>query len=137
VIVADTSGLLPYFDQSEPRHEQLTGFIDGQDEQLVVSPYVVAELDYLVSSRQGLTIELTVLRALASGAYELAQLSPTELAACADVIERYSDQDIGVTDASLVVLARRYETRRILTLDHRHFDVLRPLTGGRFQVVPG
>jgi uncharacterized protein len=78
-----------------------------------------------------------VLRALASGAYELAQLSPTELAACADVIERHSDREIGVTDASLVVLARRYETRRILTLDHRHFDVLRPLTGGCFQVVPG
>ena len=62
---------------------------------------------------------------------------PRTCTSCADVIERYRDQDIGVTDASLVVLARRYETRRILTLDRRHFEVLRPLNGGRFQVVPG
>jgi predicted nucleic acid-binding protein len=35
------------------------------------------------------------------------------------------------------VLAQRFGTRRILTLDRRHFDVLRPLDGGRFTLVPG
>jgi predicted nucleic acid-binding protein len=41
------------------------------------------------------------------------------------VVDRYPDQAIGVTDASLVVLAERYGTAEILTLDYRHFDVLR------------
>jgi hypothetical protein len=35
---------------------------------LVVSPYVVAELDYLVASRLGVSAELAVLRELAGGA---------------------------------------------------------------------
>jgi predicted nucleic acid-binding protein len=52
------------------------------------------------------------------------------------VIGRYRDQAIGVTDASLVVLAERYATRTILTLDRRHFDVLRPLQGKRFALLP-
>lgn len=52
-------------------------------------------------------------------------------------MSRYRDQDIGVADSSLVVLARRYDTRTILTLDRRHFDVLRPLDGGRFKIVGG
>ena len=41
-----------------------------------------------------------------------------------------------IADASIVVLAERYSTRRILSLDHRHFDVLRPLSGGRFTLLP-
>ena len=34
------------------------------------------------------------------------------------------------------MLADRYHTRTILTLDHRHFTTLRPLTGGRFTLLP-
>jgi hypothetical protein len=46
------------------------------------------------------------------------------------------DQRIGLADSSIAVLAARYRTRIIVTLDHRHFDVVRPLTGGRFTVLP-
>lgn len=42
----------------------------------------------------------------------------------------------GRADASNVALAARYRTRTIVTLDRRHFDVLRPLGGGRFTVLP-
>ncbi len=52
------------------------------------------------------------------------------------VIERFADQAIGVADASIVVLADRYRTRTVATLDHRHFSVLRPLMGGRFRLLP-
>ena len=121
----------------EPSHETVARFVVDERDVFVVSPFVIAELDYLFATRNGVAAELTALREIAGGAYELAQLSADDLSSCADVIERYRDQEIGVTDASLVVLARRYETRRILTLDHRHFDVLRPLNGGRFQIVPG
>lgn len=137
MIIADTGGLLAYFDRHEPRHRAVAEYIDTGTDTLVVSAYVIAELDYLLMTRHGVAGELESLRRLAGGAYELAQLTEADLASCADVIERYADQEIGVTDASLVVLAKRYQTRRILTLDHRHFDVLRPLNGGRFQIVPG
>jgi predicted nucleic acid-binding protein len=43
---------------------------------------------------------------------------------------------IGVTDASIVVLAALHRTRSVLTRDHRHFSVLRPLDGGRFRMLP-
>jgi uncharacterized protein len=137
VIIADTSGLLAALHGDEPSHETVARFVVDERDVFVVSPFVIAELDYLFATRNGVAAELTALREIAGGAYELAQLSADDVSSCADVIERYRDQEIGVTDASLVVLARRYETRRILTLDHRHFEVLRPLNGGRFQIVPG
>jgi uncharacterized protein len=52
------------------------------------------------------------------------------------VIERYRDQGIGATDTSIVVLAERYASRTLPTLDRRHFGALRPLQGGRFTLLP-
>jgi uncharacterized protein len=52
------------------------------------------------------------------------------------MIAKYRDQEMGVADASIVVLADRYHTRTIVTLDRRHFDVLRPIGTGRFSVRP-
>ncbi len=136
MIIADTSGLLSSYVESGPQHEAVVEWMEKRDPVLVVSPFVVAEVDYLVATRKGVEAELAVLRELASGAYELATMDADDLAAGARLVERYRDLGIGITDASLVVLAERYRTRTILTLDRRHFGVLRPLSGGRFTLVP-
>ena len=135
-MIIDTSALLAYFDTDEPDHQAVATVIDDTDEPLVVSPYVVAELDYLVASRLGVAAELAVLAELAGGAWDLAAIDDQGLRDARGVIERYADQRIGVADASNAVLAARYWTHTIVTLDHRHFDVLRPLAGGRFAVLP-
>jgi uncharacterized protein len=136
VIVADTSALLAFFNDKEPDHEAVRDAIDSQDERLLVSPFVVAELDHLLATRHGVDAELAVLGELAGGAYEIASIGADDLSTAARVVAKYRDQDIGVTDASLVVLASRHRTRTIMTLDRRHFGVVRPLDGGRFRLLP-
>jgi predicted nucleic acid-binding protein len=136
VIVADTSGLLALFNAREPRHEEVRKLVERDPEPMVVSPYVVAEVDYLVATRLGVEAEHTVLQELASGAYHLAAMDEADLRSAAAVVEQYHDQAIGVADASVVVLASRHRTKSILTLDHRHFSVLRPREGGRFRLLP-
>jgi uncharacterized protein len=110
--------------------------IEKQSGPLLVSPVVIAELDHLIATQIGVREELSVLGELAGGAYVLPAFDAADLARATSVIVRYQVQAIGVADASIVVLADRYATKRILTLDHRHFDVLRPLSGGRFSVLP-
>lgn len=136
MIIADTSGLLALFNEREPRHQEVRSALADVRDAVVVSPYVVAELDYLVATRIGVQAELAVLRELAGPAYELAEIDAGLLSASADVIETYSDQQIGVTDASIVVLAGRYGTDRVLTLDRRHFGVLRSPAGTAFTLLP-
>jgi uncharacterized protein len=136
VIVADTSGLLALFNRGEPQHAAVRDLVAATSDRLAVSPYVLAELDYLVGTRIGVDAQLAVLAELAGGAYVLADIGPDDLHRARRVIERYHDQEIGLTDASLVVLADRWGTRELLTLDHRHFGVVRPLTGGRFRLLP-
>ena len=135
-MIIDTSALLAFFDRDEPDHEAVSRVLSDAGEPLVVSPYVVAELDYLVASRLGLTAELAALQELASGAWDLATMDGVDLERSCKVIGRYADQHVGVADASNIVLADRFGTRTIVTLDHRHFDVLGPLDGGRFTILP-
>jgi predicted nucleic acid-binding protein len=136
-VIVDTSALLAFFNAHEPDHEAVSAAIDDHDDGLlVVSPYVVAELDHLVAARIGVDAEIAALNELSSGAWELADLGAADLRSATAVIAKYRDQSIGVADASSVVLADRYRTRQILTLDRRHFDVLRPIGGGRFSILP-
>jgi len=135
-VIVDTSALLAFFDRDEPDHMAVSSVLGDANEPLVLSPYVVAELDYLVASRLGGPAELAVLHELASGAWDLPAFGIEDLAAARAVVERYADQAIGVADASNVVLAARYRTRTIATLDRRHFEVVRPTGGGRFTILP-
>ena len=134
-VIVDTSALLAFFDASEPDHDAVSEVLAIADV-LVVSPYVVAELDYLVASRHGVDDELAVLDELAGGAWDLAAFDDDGLRRARGVIAGYRDQQIGVADASIVVLAERYRTRKIASLDRRHFGVLRSLDGGYFEVLP-
>jgi uncharacterized protein len=135
-VIVDTSALLAFFDIDEPDHAAVTKVVETATEPLVVSPYVLAELDYLVASRLGVSAELAVLRELAGGAWDLAAFGTEDLAQARAVVERYADQVIGLADASIVILAARYRTRTVVTLDRRHFGVVRPVDGGTFKILP-
>jgi len=52
------------------------------------------------------------------------------------LVERYRDLRLGLSDASLAILAYRYQTRRILTFDERAFRQVTPLQGGSFLILP-
>lgn len=135
-IVIDTSALLAYFDSSEPDHDRVDELISTSTGLLIVSPYVVAETDYLVATRHGVGPQLAVLDELSGGAWELPGLDAQDLRLARAVIAKFGDQQIGVADASSVVLADRYQTRLMATLDRRHFGVLRTLRGDRFEILP-
>ncbi|MFT4136442.1 PIN domain-containing protein [Microbacterium sp.] len=135
-MIVDTSALLAYFDAAEPRHAEVAGAIEVTDEPLVVSPYVIAELDYLLLSRHGSRAERLALEELGSGAWELAQIDARRLAAAARIVSDYADVPIGVADAANIVLADAYGTETIATLDRRHFSVLRLGNGRPAHIVP-
>ena len=136
-IVCDTSGLLAFFDAAEAYNRPVADVIAAEPGPFVVSPFVLAELDFLLATRRGATAEIAALSELASGAWELATFDVSDLRRTAEVVGRYRDQEIGLTDASLVVLARRYRTDRVLTLDHLHFGVVRTLENAPFELLPG
>ena len=135
-LICDASGLLAYFDRREPDHEDITRAVTAEPGPFVVSPLVLAEIDHFLNTRYDVEAQLAVIDDLSGPGWEIAPLSGADLSAAREVIARYRDQRIGLTDASLVVLAERYRTNRILTLDHRHFGVLRTGRGEAFVLLP-
>lgn len=135
MIVADTSGVFTALDRSQPGHEAARAVVES-GETLILSPFVLAELDYLLARRISATASIELLRDVEAGAYELAPFTSDDVGEAREVVERYGDLVIGLADASIVVLCARYDTDRLLTLDERHFRALRTQTGGRFTVLP-
>jgi len=136
VIIADTSGLLAAMDPDEVHHDTCRTVVEAVDTPLVVSPFVLCELDYLVSRKLGVDAELALLDDVAAGAYRLAPMRPDDVIAARAIVEQYRDLGVGLTDASLVVLAERHRTRDILTLDARHFRAMRTRKGEPYRLLP-
>ncbi len=67
-IVCDTSGLLAFFDAVED-YGPVADVIDAEPGPFVVSPLVLAELDFLLATRRGAIAEMAALSKLASGAW--------------------------------------------------------------------
>lgn len=135
-MVLDTSGLLAALFSDQRRHEECVRVLRQADSPLLLSPFVLAELDYLILKFAGVGPELRLLEEVTRGAYRLEPFGSRDLAEAAKIIERHRDLQLGLADASIVVLAGRFKTRRILTLDERHFRSLLGPGGQPFQLLP-
>ncbi len=135
MIVADTSGVFAALDRSQTSHDAARRALESASA-VVISPFVLAELDYLLATRIGPHASLELLRDVADGAYELATISADDAPALVETVARYGDVNLGLADASIVLLADRYQTDRVLTLDERHFRALRTSRGAPFVLLP-
>jgi uncharacterized protein len=136
LIICDTSGLVAAYSARDKRHDPVISVLRSDPGPLVLSPFVLAEVDYLIDTRASVQDELKLLSDVAAGTYRLAEFSSADVALAAGLVERYEDLDIGLADASLVVLAARYRTTRLLTLDEKHFRAIRPMYGDAFVLLP-
>lgn len=135
-LLIDAGPLLSQADAAEPRHADVAGVLRAERETMVTTELVVAEADYLILDRLGIDVELAFVDDLSSGTYVIECLTHDELKTARALMAQYRDLELGLADASLVVLAKRYGTRRILTFDERAFRAVSPLQGGSFTVLP-
>lgn len=138
-VIVDTSAIVAAFDETHPAHTGVARVITDSSRLLVVSAMIVAEADYMLMSRLGTDAALRFAADVASEAYELAEWTAADHAQALDVCTRHpgGKDYLGVADASNAVLADRYRTTDILTLDQRHFRALRPLWGpDHFTLLP-
>ncbi len=124
MILLDTSGLLAAVDAAQHRHDEAVKSLSGANPPLVLSPFVLAELDYLLATRVGEAERLSLLREVERGAYQLASFAAADVRAARAIIERHADLRLSLADASIGVLAARHKVNDVLTLDERHFRVL-------------
>jgi predicted nucleic acid-binding protein len=135
VILVDTAALLEGLDASAPQHEAVRDFLNRSNEPLLLSPLVLAELDYFLRDRIGQSAQVDFLKEVEAGSYELQLFDSGDLTEARSIIEQYASLGISLADASIVVLARRFRVNRVLTFDG-HFRTISPASGSFFVLLP-
>ena len=135
-IVADTGPLYAALDRSDSWHESVAASMAGIREPLIVPLPVLVEVCQLLAARTSARDEARFLRACANGEVQVEPLTDQDLERAADLVERYADARIGFVDASVVAIAERLRVKRLLTIDRRHFSIIRPLHCPAFDFLP-
>ena len=97
---------------------------------------VLAELDYWCHERLQADVWLAFLEDVLAGAYRIESATFDDLARCRRLQEEYADLGLGVVDASVVALVERLDEPRVVTLDRRHFSVVRPAHVAALTLLP-
>jgi predicted nucleic acid-binding protein len=134
VILIDASGVLAAFERSNRYHQEALRMLASPQERLL-SPFILAELDYLITKLAGTDAALTLLDDVARGVYRLELFSVADVVRARAIVDRYKELGIGLADASIVVLAERYNCHDVLTMDQRHFRAIMPSTGQAFRLL--
>jgi predicted nucleic acid-binding protein len=139
VAIVDTGPLIAAFNRKETEHAVCLDALKAVGH-AVISPLVLAEVDYRISTRVSPQAAQDVLRYIvdrvAVGRFEIPEIGP-HLNAAHAVAQRYIGLPLGLADAMNVVLAREFRTDAMVTIDRRHFRAVRPLTGhDAFRLLP-
>jgi predicted nucleic acid-binding protein len=136
LILVDSSGLLAAIDSTQRENDAAAHTLEAAEPPLLLSPFVLAELDYFLADRVGSEAEIALLEEVAAGAYQLEPFDRDDVAKALVVIHKYADLGLGLADASVVVLADRHDVSDVLTLDERHFRTVRRSRGQAFRLLP-
>lgn len=135
-LLVDAGPLIADADRSDPHHAEIRAFLESTTEALLVPITVLPEVCYLLERRLGGMAELAFVRALARDEITVQPVNAEDLERAADLLEKYGDLRLGFVDASVVALAERLNITRLLTLDRRHFSVVRPRHARAFELLP-
>lgn len=135
-LIVDAAPLVALADRADPLSAKVEQVLEHEPGELVLPAPVSAEVDYVLGVRFGAAARRAFLADLAAGRYEVPALPHEDYPELVSLDARYADLELGLADCAVVLLARRHQTRRLLTFDERHFRAVTPLQGGAFQLLP-
>lgn len=135
-LIADSGAVYGLYDRDDTAHRKLRAAVEKERGPLVIAAPCLGEIDYLLRARLGNPALLQFVADVRSGAFRIECLTSTDLERCHAVLQKYSDIDLGLSDASVGAIAERLGIDTILTVDRRDFQVLRTSRGKRFRLLP-
>ena len=133
--IADTSFVVALANQND-RYHRACDEIRRREEIIILPQSVLAEVGYMLRREIGNQGVIHFLRSLHLTKYRPLPLEQRDLLRVADILEQYADSRIDFVDATVAAVAERLEITRILTLDRRDFQILRPAHSHHFEILP-
>lgn len=133
--VADTGFVVALLNRTDNRHRDVTA-VYTQQQQILLPQTVLAEVAYLLGRNVGVTTVVALLQGLSISRFCLVALTEQDVVRVAEILAQYIDTRIDFVDASVMAVAERYLSTKILTLDQRDFRLFRPRHCDSFEIMP-
>lgn len=134
--LVDAGPLYAYVDATDAAHAACIELLESEPGPLVVPALVLSEAGYLIEDRLGAYALVRFVEDVAAGTFVVDAPQPADWLRVAELVARYRDSGLGLTDATVVATAERLGVTRIATLDRRHFGMVRPAHADAFEIVP-
>ena len=134
-LVTDASVVYAALNRDE-RHHQACAELLASGLPVALPAPAVTETTMLGRSRGRPRAVDALLRSVVDGSIGIVDLEVADYLRARLLVSQYIDLGLSFPDASVVVVAERFEETTIATLDHRRFSVVKPLHCGRFTLVP-
>jgi uncharacterized protein len=136
MIVVDTGPLYAAADTSDSHHQECVSAFEEATDQLVVPVSVVIETCFLIERHLGPLAEAAFISSLGPSGLIVESLGEVDFERMAALVTTYADLPLGAVDASVIALAERLGVSVVLTIDRRHFSVVRPRHIEAFTLLP-
>ena len=136
MILVDTSFLVAVANGHDRYHAECLAMASVIQTGFMVPETVLPEAAYLIHDRLGHHVMREFVRQMTGPSWTIESLQGTDLARSLEILQTYQDNNLDFVDATLVAIAERLNIQRVLTLDQRHFRIIRPAHCPAFELLP-
>ena len=133
--IADTSFIVALGSKDDHYH-QVCNQVKRQEQIIYIPQSVLAEVGYMLNRELGSRGLAHFLRTLPQTKYRIVPVEIRDILRTATLLEQYADARPDFVDLSIVAVAERMTINRILTLDRRDFEIIRPTHVDYFEILP-
>ncbi len=134
--IADSGAIYGLYNRRDRHHRAMRTALAQEPGAILIPTAILSEIDYLIVAKLGIQAELALLDDILDGAFTLEPFTSADLRRSRELIDQYATLNIGLADAAVIATAERLGIRRILTVDERHFRVVRGSDGKPFTLLP-
>lgn len=135
-VLLDSGFLFASLNSSEAEHLSTIRVLESIREPIVLPVPAITEVAYLLARDIGNEAAADFIASLAATELTLETPGQEDYLRSAEILRQYSDANLDFVDALIVAIAERLNISRLLTLDRRDFQLIRPRHCASFELLP-
>jgi uncharacterized protein len=135
-VLVDSGFLFALLNPDEQHNRSVTDAFSNTPGPWLLPTPAITEVAYLLAKFLGASALATFLENLTASGIDLAEPAAEDYARAAELIRQYGDAPLDLVDALIVAVAERLNITTVLTLDRRHFHLVRPRHCAAFRILP-
>ena len=134
-VLLDTSAILALSDTRHHLHKAIKNLVLKKEDIYIIPSTVIVEVCQLLKYRFGSMVELKFLEEINKSNFIMETIQLADISRIMEILVKHRDFHVGYVDASIVAVAERLGTNKILTLDKKHFNGLIPSGFAYFELL--